>query len=250
VLYSVTDQRPWNACGNACPRRGRVFSIRVARSALKNGPVAQLGARFHGMEEVDGSNPSRSTTTFQTLTVLQPAKHVITGVQLESKPKMMYGQPWAPCGFRCCPQLGFRVQRDRRNGQSGHHFSRLLSAGDDNKRFPYKEVAQCAPRWCRLGPVSMSPALRRVVDPVPIPTGALHAEDRSVAGADRIPRATLTRRWVDGPGDGSADVSGPIRRTGVWRRGAGHSGGSATSRSCAFPAGHFSEPTRDSFLIA
>jgi len=23
--------------------------------------VAQLGARFHGMEEVDGSNPSRST---------------------------------------------------------------------------------------------------------------------------------------------------------------------------------------------
>ena len=29
---------------------------------LPNGPVAQLGARFHGMEEVEGSNPSRSTT--------------------------------------------------------------------------------------------------------------------------------------------------------------------------------------------
>ena len=28
---------------------------------LMSGPVAQLGARFHGMEEVDGSNPSRST---------------------------------------------------------------------------------------------------------------------------------------------------------------------------------------------
>jgi hypothetical protein len=25
------------------------------------GPVAQLGARFHGMEEVAGSNPARST---------------------------------------------------------------------------------------------------------------------------------------------------------------------------------------------
>jgi hypothetical protein len=25
------------------------------------GPVAQLGARFHGMEEVVGSNPTRST---------------------------------------------------------------------------------------------------------------------------------------------------------------------------------------------
>ena len=35
------------------------------------GPVAQLGARFHGMEEVDGSNPSRSTITFQTLTAPQ-----------------------------------------------------------------------------------------------------------------------------------------------------------------------------------
>ncbi len=29
----------------------------------QQGPVAQLGARFHGMEEVDGSNPSRSTRT-------------------------------------------------------------------------------------------------------------------------------------------------------------------------------------------
>ena len=26
------------------------------------GPVAQLGARFHGMEEVVGSNPTRSTS--------------------------------------------------------------------------------------------------------------------------------------------------------------------------------------------
>ena len=30
-------------------------------SALKRGPVAQLGARFHGMEEVVGSIPTRST---------------------------------------------------------------------------------------------------------------------------------------------------------------------------------------------
>ena len=27
----------------------------------QSGPVAQLGARFHGMEEVVGSNPTRST---------------------------------------------------------------------------------------------------------------------------------------------------------------------------------------------
>ena len=28
---------------------------------LQSGPVAQLGARFHGMEEVVGSIPTRST---------------------------------------------------------------------------------------------------------------------------------------------------------------------------------------------
>ena len=31
------------------------------------GPVAQLGARFHGMEEVGGSNPPRSTIPFNNL---------------------------------------------------------------------------------------------------------------------------------------------------------------------------------------
>ena len=30
-------------------------------SSRKSGPVAQLGARFHGMEEVAGSIPARST---------------------------------------------------------------------------------------------------------------------------------------------------------------------------------------------
>jgi hypothetical protein len=30
------------------------------------GPVAQLGARFHGMEEVESSNLSRSTKTSRT----------------------------------------------------------------------------------------------------------------------------------------------------------------------------------------
>ena len=33
-------------------------------TANQCGPVAQLGARFHGMEEVKGSNPFRSTKFF------------------------------------------------------------------------------------------------------------------------------------------------------------------------------------------
>ncbi len=33
----------------------------MMRESYRSGPVAQLGARFHGMEEVKGSNPFRST---------------------------------------------------------------------------------------------------------------------------------------------------------------------------------------------
>src|SRR3954468_5754434 len=39
----------------------RIWRCDILDYTLDCGPVAQLGARFHGMEEVDGSNPSRST---------------------------------------------------------------------------------------------------------------------------------------------------------------------------------------------
>src|ERR1039458_8348270 len=48
-----------------CVRSARILEVvrqRTARSrVLNSGPVAQLGARFHGMEEVVGSIPTRST---------------------------------------------------------------------------------------------------------------------------------------------------------------------------------------------
>jgi hypothetical protein len=37
------------------------------RTFLQSGPVAQLGARFHGMEEVVGSIPTRSTKSLNDL---------------------------------------------------------------------------------------------------------------------------------------------------------------------------------------
>ena len=40
---------------------------RIEESFPKSGPVAQLGARFHGMEEVIGSIPIRSTKFFNNL---------------------------------------------------------------------------------------------------------------------------------------------------------------------------------------
>src|ERR1700682_3569089 len=42
-------------------------SVRIERVLPKSGPVAQLGARFHGMEEVIGSIPIRSTNYFNNL---------------------------------------------------------------------------------------------------------------------------------------------------------------------------------------
>jgi hypothetical protein len=47
--------------------------------------VAQLGARFHGMEEVGSSNLPRSTTTFLAVTALHPIRNVVFGVQMESE---------------------------------------------------------------------------------------------------------------------------------------------------------------------
>ena len=46
--------------------------------------MAQLGARFHGMEEVDGSNPSRSTKVFKFFP-RYPFKVLFFGVQPDSK---------------------------------------------------------------------------------------------------------------------------------------------------------------------
>jgi hypothetical protein len=39
----------------------------MERVLPESGPVAQLGARFHGMEEVIGSIPIRSTNYFNNL---------------------------------------------------------------------------------------------------------------------------------------------------------------------------------------
>jgi hypothetical protein len=49
------------------------------RSAVlpRSGPVAQLGARFHGMEEVVGSIPTRSTIHNQLLTAISSSPFTV-----------------------------------------------------------------------------------------------------------------------------------------------------------------------------
>src|SRR5580704_8803630 len=60
----------------------RLFTRELVVSP-KSGPVAQLGARFHGMEEVVGSIPTRSTKSLNNLngaTALSEAVCVVTCV--------------------------------------------------------------------------------------------------------------------------------------------------------------------------
>ena len=66
----------WSWCGPSLSRmhaRGRARLTNQPRATTieelppNRGPVAQLGARFHGMEEVIGSIPIRSTKYFKHL---------------------------------------------------------------------------------------------------------------------------------------------------------------------------------------
>jgi hypothetical protein len=72
----------------------------------KSGPVAQLGARFHGMEEVIGSIPIRSTKHFNNLAEpLQtdlPARKKVAAESWASACKYVPFQILMICGhFRC-----------------------------------------------------------------------------------------------------------------------------------------------------
>lgn len=68
-------------------------------------------------------------------------------------------------------------------------------------------------------PVSISPALCRPVESVPIPTGAVHAKHRqAVAGADRIPPGHPTGRAFLRPGD-CRSVPGPVPKRWATRQG-------------------------------
>src|SRR5580704_1651367 len=60
-----------------------------------SGPVAQLGARFHGMEEVKGSNPFRSTKSFQILTAPSRPLTSLPESNWSAKPLFTHGQSWA-----------------------------------------------------------------------------------------------------------------------------------------------------------
>ena len=79
-------------------------------------------------------------------------------------------------------------------------------------------------------PVSISPALCRPVESVPIPTGAVHAKHRqAVAGADRIPPGHPTGKGVIRPSGGPRRITG---RKPTWTKAAGAAADPST-RGCS-----------------
>jgi hypothetical protein len=72
--------KKWSELPRSCraTARSRYACGWAGRGILKvtaQGPVAQLGARFHGMEEVVSSNLTRSTKAFQALSVFGPRRN-------------------------------------------------------------------------------------------------------------------------------------------------------------------------------
>lgn len=69
------------------------YSLSYNSATLKQGPVAQLGARFNRTEEVGGSNPPRSTKTVE-FSPLKPLGKAVF---------------WFPVGFslNACCKTGF-----------------------------------------------------------------------------------------------------------------------------------------------
>ena len=62
VTRALTIRQMWAKMNEQLPSRPTCRSDnRRKRFCFNRGPVAQLGARFHGMEEVVGSIPTRST---------------------------------------------------------------------------------------------------------------------------------------------------------------------------------------------
>jgi hypothetical protein len=100
------------------PSRNSFVFRAIPRKRLVLSPWHGRGREFesHQVHQIP-SNTYRSP----------PAKHVTTAYQLESK-------------------------RHLGHGHHGHRFSRLLSAGDENASFPYKDVAHRRDRSTALPP--------------------------------------------------------------------------------------------------
>ena len=93
-----TASHPFVPAPRLTPRRPSA----TMRRSLQSGPVAQLGARFHGMEEVIGSIPIRSTNHFNNLAEPPPMIWQQFGSKIASPPKHFEAAIRSITGAVCC----------------------------------------------------------------------------------------------------------------------------------------------------
>jgi hypothetical protein len=79
VLKSGGSVWDWKVCRRSRRKIDELMQSRDNRGVVSRlcGPVAQLGARFHGMEEVIGSIPIRSTNPFSHLAFGERSKTAV-----------------------------------------------------------------------------------------------------------------------------------------------------------------------------
>jgi putative endonuclease len=85
----------------------------------RSGPVAQLGARFHGMEEVVGSIPTRSTKTPLTTNYFLRVRACREGSRLLTHPPMfavyiLESQSTSKFYIGCTADVGVRLAEHQR----------------------------------------------------------------------------------------------------------------------------------------
>jgi hypothetical protein len=86
--------------------------------------VAQLGARFHGMEEVIGSIPIRSTKSLNNLAVSPPNACTHLAISCAVNPCHGYPHLLSRVLYPGFCSLNFSCHRRRRSGSRRHHLRR------------------------------------------------------------------------------------------------------------------------------
>ena len=85
----------------------------------------------------------------------RPMKFLARGVQLESKPSLMHGQPWAPCEFRCCPRLACIRNAIQGMGSVGTVFQACCLLETTTFCFPIRTLPIVAPSYQPHGRFSL-----------------------------------------------------------------------------------------------
>jgi hypothetical protein len=111
--------------GNVGENDSALPSIPIHRASAflpNRGPVAQLGARFHGMEEVVGSIPTRSTNSLNNLDGASARNHgVCVMLCVITRRSSAHGKGFHRCPLRFHPHVAVPLQHATADVPSNRH---------------------------------------------------------------------------------------------------------------------------------